>query len=207
MAALLWTIAAEKKNFVSAAAPQHAGKSTVLFAMLDHIPEGTPVHNLTGEIDEMREFASSPDGGYLEVAEISDHKPVRYIWGEPVNVLFETLKTGFSLTTTMHADSVADVFHQICGINGIGDSDASTVQYVVHIKRFGEDKSNYWRRVDRVAEIGSVTDGVPEISELFAWRESDDNFEEINTPRLLTASASALTERADLIERRATVGG
>ena len=207
MAALLWTIAEEKKSFVSAAGPQNAGKSTVLFAMLDHIPQGTPVHNLTGEIEEIREFARSPDGGYLEVGEISDQRPARYIWGEPVHALFKTLQAGFSLTTTMHADGVADVFHQICDINEIADSDASTVQYVVHIKRFGEDKSNYWRRVDRVAEIGGVTGGVPDISQLFAWHEADDSFEELNPPRLLRATASMLAERAALIGLSAAGGG
>jgi hypothetical protein len=67
MAALLWAIAEEKRSFVSAAGPQNAGKSTVLFAMLDHVPVGTPIHEMNGEVDEMDEYAKSPDGGYLEV--------------------------------------------------------------------------------------------------------------------------------------------
>ncbi|MCH7983222.1 MAG: hypothetical protein IIC28_04560 [Chloroflexi bacterium] len=207
MAALLWTIAEEKRSFVSAAGPRNAGKSTVLFAMLDHVPGGTLVHALNGEIDEIREFANSPDGGYLEVGEISPERPSRYIWGEPVHALFKTLKAGFSLATTMHADGADDIFRQICADNEIADSDASVIQYVVHIKRFGEDDSSYWRRVDCVYEISGVTDGVPDVSELFSWREDDDSFVALNSPRLLTATASTLAERADLMSRGQTDSG
>ncbi|MCZ6539650.1 MAG: hypothetical protein O6922_07475 [Chloroflexi bacterium] len=201
MAALLWTIAEEKRSFVSAAGPRNAGKSTVLNAMLAHVPEGVPIHALNGEIDEMQELADSPDGGYLEVGEVSSEGPSRYIWGEPVQVLFETLKAGFSLATTMHAEDADDVFRQICVGNEIADSDAAIIQYVVHIERFGEDDSSYWRRVDRVYEISGVVNGVPDVSELFSWREDDDSFVALNSHRLLTATASNLARRAELISR------
>ncbi len=207
MAALLWTVAEERRSFVSAAGPQYAGKTTVLDAMLAHVPEGIPVHALNGEIDEIRNFANSPDGGYLEVGEISSGRPSRYIWGEPVHALFKTLKAGFSLATTMHGDGADDIFRQICVDNEIADSDASIIQYVVHIKRFGEDDSGYWRRVDHVYEISGVTNGVPDASELFSWREHDDSFVALNPPRLLAATASVLAERAGLISRGNTGNG
>ena len=99
----------------------------------------------------------------------------------------------------MHAEDADDVFRQICVDNEIADSDASIIQYVVHIERFGEDDSSYWRRVDRVYEISGVINGVPDASELFSWREDDDTFVAQNSPRLLTATASILARRAELI--------
>jgi len=201
MAALLWTIGAEKKSFVSCAVPQWAGKSTTLSAILEYVPDGTPVHALSGEIDEMREFAKSPDGGYLEVGEISDQKPVRYIWGEPIKVLFETLRTGFSFATTMHTEGVEDVFDQICAANGVSDADASMIEYVIHIHRFGDDKENYWRRVNGIYEIRGVEDGVPNAIELFSWRESDDSFVASNAPESLATSTDVIAERAVQIRR------
>ena len=66
---------------------------------------------------------------------------------------------------------------------------------------------SYWRRVDRVYEITGVTDGVPDVSELFSWRESDDSFVALNSPHLLTATASTLAERAELISRGKTDDG
>ena len=201
MAALLWTISAEKKSFVSCAVPQWAGKTTTLSAILEYVPDGTPVHALSGEIDEMQEFAGSPDGGYLEVGEISDQKPVRYIRGEPVKVLFETLRTGFSFVTTMHTEGVEDVFHQICSANDISNADASIIDYVIHIHRFGDDKENYWRRINGIYEIGGVEDGVPNAVELFTWRESDDSFVTHNPPESLSTSADVIAERSAQIRR------
>lgn len=203
IAALLWAIAEEKRSFVSAAGPQYAGKSTVLCAMLGHVPEGTPIHALNGAIDEINELARSSDGGYLEVGEISDHRPSRYIWGEPVHALFKALNAGYSLATTMHASGAEDVFRQICVDNEIPDADASVIQYVVHIKRLGEDESSYWRRIDRVYEIRGVENGMPAASELFSWREEDDSFVASNPASLLAASNAVLAERAESIRKQA----
>ena len=203
MAALLWTVAEEKRSFVSAAGPQNAGKTTVLWAMLDHVPEGTPIHALNGEIVEMNEYAKSPDGGYLEVGEISDQRPVRYIWGEPVRVLFKTLNTGFSLATTAHADGVDDVFRQICVDNEISDADASTIEFVVHILRFGEDMDSYWRRIDSVHEITGVKNGVQIASELISWDEENDSFIAPHPVTVLSASSALLEERAQSIGKQA----
>ena len=204
MAALLWTIAEEKKSLVSAAGPQNAGKTTVLFAALEYIPEGTPVHGMSGEIEEIQEFAGHPDGGYMEIGEISDHNPVRYIWIEPVRALFDTLKTGYSLATTMHAESVEDVFHQICTVNEVIDSRAALIDYVVHIARFGEDRESYWRRVDGIYEVRGVENGVANAVELFGWRESDDSFVASNLPENLSATAEVLAERAAVIRSKAS---
>jgi hypothetical protein len=206
IAALLWTIAEEKRSFVSAAVPQRAGKSTVLWAMLDHVPAGTVIHPLNGMIDEIREHASSPDGGYLEVGEISTEPPARYIWGEPVSALFKTLNAGYSLATTMHTTDANDAFHQICVDNGITDADASLIQYVIHCERFGEDEESYWRRVNRVYEIAGVENGVPIATELFAWNEDDDSFVALGAPTLLSTSTDLLAERAETIRRQVADG-
>lgn len=202
IAALLWTIAEEKRSFVSGAMPQRAGKSTVLWAMLDHAPDGTVIHPLNGQIDEIREHALSPDGGYLEVGEISTEPPSRYIWGEPVQALFDTLKAGYSLATTMHSTDAVDAFEQICADNDISDAHASMIQYVIHCQRFGEDDENYWRRVDRVYEITGVENGIPIAAELFSWNEDDDSFSALSAPMLLSASSALLAERAKTIRRQ-----
>ncbi|MBP39017.1 MAG: hypothetical protein CL726_06840 [Chloroflexi bacterium] len=196
MAALLWTVAEEKKSIVSGAGPQNAGKSTVLFAALEHVPGGTPIHAMSGDIQEIRDFAGANRGGYLEVGEISDHNPERYIWHEPVRALFETLRTGYSLATTMHSEGVEDVFDQICRVNAVTDTDAATLEYVLHIHRFGDDMDNYWRRIDGIWEIRGVKEGVPDAVELFRWQEEDDSFLTKNVPQRLTAPPEILSERA-----------
>lgn len=203
IAAVLWTIAAEKRSFVTAAVPQNAGKSAVLFAMLEHAPKGAPIHALDGTIEEIREFANPPDHGYLEVGEISDQTPSRYIWKEPVRALFETLGAGYSLATTMHADGVDDLFRQLCVENMVSDAGASIIQYVVHIHRFGEDKPDYWRRISGLYEIRGVSGGVPDVSQLFAWRGHEDDFVVVNQPGLLSTPRSVIADRAKSIARSA----
>ena len=203
IAALLWTVAEEKRSIVTAAEPRKAGKSTVLHAALQHIPDGTPVHTLSGPIEEIRDFAKVPNGGYLEVGEISSESPERYIWGEPVLALFEAIDAGFSLATTMHAADVNDLFSQICGDNKVPDKSASVIEYVVYIRRFGDDDENYWRRVNTVHEIHGVTNGAPSATPLFSWREKDDSFIELDAPARLNASSALLSERADLIKQKA----
>jgi hypothetical protein len=93
------------------------------------------------------------------------------------------------------------VFTQICAVNDVSDADASTIEYVVHIHRFGDDKENYWRRVNGIYEIRGVEDGVPDAVELFGWRESDDSFVTSNSPELLSTSADVIAERAAQIRR------
>jgi len=202
VAALLWTVAAEKRWLITAAVPRKAGKSTVLEAALRHVPARTPLHRLDGSLEEIRRLGRSPDGGYLVVGEISTEPPPRYIWGEKVAALFETLRAGFSLATTMHANGVEDVFKQICTDNGIGDQDASRIQYVVVIERTGDRDESYRRHVVSVHEIEVVKGGKPSARLLFRRTEAG-RIETVDRPRLLAASAADLLRRARLIQRQA----
>jgi hypothetical protein len=197
--ALLWTIAEEKRWMVTAAVPRKAGKTTVLDAALQFVPRDTPIHRLDGTLDEIVSLGTKPDEGYLFPGEISTEPPARYIWGERVTALFRALRRGFSLATTMHAVSVEDVFDQICRDNGIGDEDASKIQYVVYVERRGESEDSYSRRVAGVYEVAGVRNGKPDARLLHAWRASDDTFDRVGAPRLLSASPSTLAKRARLI--------
>ncbi len=202
MAAVLWSIAAERRWFIVVARPRKAGKSAVSDATLQFAPPDTPIHRLTGEIEEMDSLAKSPDGGYLVVGEISDQSQLRYLWGEPVAVLFRTLNTGFSLNTTLHTSSVEETFDQICRQNEVSDEDAGKIQYMAYVERFGgdpdgaDDDDLYWRRVTGLYEIAAVSDGVPDARLLSRWVEADDTFEELAAPRLLSAKARTVSERA-----------
>ena len=199
IAALLWTIAEEKRWIISAAVPRKAGKSTSLFAAMQFVPENTPVHHLSGEIDEIRELGKKPDGGYLELGEISTEPPARYIWGEAVTALFETLNAGFSLATTMHAADPVDLFQQICEGNRISDSDASRIEYLVFSERFGDTDETYWRRVTGVFEVRGVSGGVPAVTKLHEWNHSADSFKELAEPKALSASMAVISARAEAI--------
>ena len=138
IAATLWSVADERRSFMTVAVPRFAGKSTVSAAILRLVRPGTPIHILTGDESQMEELARHPDGGYLVVGEFSRAPVDTYLWGAPVRKVFETVAAGFSLVTALHAPTVEEAYDKICSGNKVSDEDASTINYMVYIERHGE---------------------------------------------------------------------
>ena len=200
MAATLWTAVSEKNSFISAAVPRLAGKTTTAMAVLDLLPPSVPVNKLDGTIEDMDAYRDRALGGYLTIAEISEGRFQDYIWGEETRHLFETLNAGYSFMATLHADSVEDVFAQICQGNGISDEAASRIGFAFYILRFGEDESNFWRRVAAVYEIDRVEGGKPTARLLHRWLQADDRFESVESPRTLSATPQQIAARATALK-------
>jgi hypothetical protein len=129
LAALLWLLLEARVPVIVAAQRSGTGKSTLLGAMLDFLPPGTRRVELRG-VDEdfgwlphARELGwprrpDPPIGGperidpgstYLLAAELSDHHP-QYAWGDVARVAVRALSIGYGLGTTVHADSLEEVF-------------------------------------------------------------------------------------------------
>lgn len=102
-----------RRTLVVAAEPHQAGKTTLLTALLDFLPDDAHLIYLRG-LYERFEFTATadPDTGYVLCNEISGHLPT-YLWGRGVRELFQTLRAGFRMATTMHAASGADVLGQL----------------------------------------------------------------------------------------------
>lgn len=200
LAATMWTVADERRSFMTVAIPRFAGKSTVSDGILGFVRPGTPIHPLSGESDQMEELATRPDGGYLVVGEFSKAPVDNYIWGAPVRKVFETVSAGFSLVTALHAPTVEDAYDVVCSGNEVSDADASRINYMLYIERHGEDESSFWRRISRVWEVESVVDGKPSARLLHRWNEESDTFDAVNAPLLLDADAGVIADRADRIQ-------
>ena len=110
------------------------------------------------------------------VPEFSQGPVPGYIWGEPVRRVFDAMTVGYSLVTSMHAPGLDETFHDICDGNGVTDDEASRINLMLYILRFGEDDDTFWRRVSEIHEIDRVRDGKPEGRQLFSWVEPDDRF-------------------------------
>ena len=206
VASLLWAIAEEQHTFVVVAVPRFAGKSTVTQAMLRFVPEGIPLHYLSGDEAEMEQLAQRPDGGYLVVGEFSRAPVPTYIWGPPVRKVFETMRAGFSLCTALHAPSVEDAYGEICRSNRVPDEDASRIDYMVYIERMGTRLDNFWRRIAGIYEVDRVVDGAPQARLLYRWVVQGDRFEQVEQPELLTVSPDVLRERGVRIQEAADAG-
>ncbi|MBI2774062.1 MAG: hypothetical protein HYX56_06185 [Chloroflexi bacterium] len=185
IAATLAAAAEERRSFLVFAIPRLAGKSTVVQAMLAHVPSGTPVRTVTGEPGEISRLASAGGSGYLVIPEISQAPVPGYIWGPPVRRVFAVLARGYTLAAALHAPSVEEAFAIVCGGNGVPDEDASRIDLAVYIRSIGEWQAPSRRVVEAVHEIHGVSHGKPRTRALHLWDEGADRFATVNEPKIV----------------------
>lgn len=115
VAAFLSLAVEARASFIVVAEPHEAGKTTLLTALLDFLPESTQPVYLRGWYERFSFLDTlPPDGAYLLCNEISSHLPT-YLWGHGVRRVFAAAATGYPLATTMHACGAADAFEQLAG--------------------------------------------------------------------------------------------
>jgi hypothetical protein len=109
LAAAFWVAMERGASLIVAADPPTAGKTTTLTALLPFTLPNTAAYFTRG-IGEA--FGLPPPSTthptYMLINEMSDHLPV-YTWGSYARRAFELLDQGYSLATTMHANSPTDV--------------------------------------------------------------------------------------------------
>jgi type IV secretory pathway ATPase VirB11/archaellum biosynthesis ATPase len=202
IAATLWATAEQKRSFLVVAIPRLAGKSTVMQAMIDRVPDETPVRTLTDHPRDVDVLTGRPGEGYLVVPEVSQAPVPGYIWGEPVRRVFALLDQGYSLATALHAPGVEEAFAVLTQDNAVPDEHASRLQLMVYIRSLGDDWRNPTRRaIAEVHEIRGVSGGRPDAVLLHRWDEQSDRFEQVAISEQLDAAGMSLDERAREIER------
>ncbi len=198
--ATLWAMVEEQRSFLVVAIPRFAGKTTTTNAIFGLLPAGVPVHRLSGDEEEMATLKQDATGGYLVVGEFSQAPVPSYIWGAPVRRVFDTLTAGYSLATALHAPTFEDAFAVICRENDVSDEAASRIDFMLYIRRFGNDLDDFWRRLAEIHEVDSVSGGRPRGRQLFRWDEAADRFDAVESPHSLRADADDLARRAGLLQ-------
>jgi hypothetical protein len=108
-AAVLWMLVESKSSVVVAAAPQLAGKTTLMTALLDLLPPSITTVITRGRAEDFSFLADTdPARTYILVPELSDHTPA-YLWGDKVATLFQALERGYSVAATIHSDDPAQI--------------------------------------------------------------------------------------------------
>ncbi len=114
-AALLWLLIDAKKSIVVAAAPQLAGKTTLLTALIDLVPPRYEKVYTRGRDEDFSWVSrTNPVNTYVFVPELSDHTP-EYLWGDKLKRLFQELERGYSMGATIHADTPEQVLAALEG--------------------------------------------------------------------------------------------
>lgn len=153
---LLRTIGADGHSFLVYALPRNAGKSTMTEAILAETPASVPRQEFFGTEDEVASLSALPTRGYLVVAEIGHRGRPGYLAEEEVGRAFQLLADGYSLASSLHADSVDEVF-DVLGRNGIASTAAAAaIRYLVKVRALGDTEDPATPRVvEQIHQIAS----------------------------------------------------
>ncbi len=109
LAAMFWLAMERGASLIVAAEPPSAGKTATLTALLSLTPPETVAYFTRG-IGETFSLPPRTDAHptYILVNEMSEDLPV-YTWDAQARRVFELMAEGYSLATTVHADTVDEV--------------------------------------------------------------------------------------------------
>jgi len=140
------TIASHGSLLIAAEEP-HSGKTTTLTALLDFLPNATRRIFVRGWAETFDFLGQTrPESTLLLANELSSHLPV-YLWGSKAVRVFETLRRGYALGSTLHADSCDDALAQLVGELGVDRSDLARVQLLMVMRVYATTGGGYARRV------------------------------------------------------------
>jgi len=208
LAATIWLLLEGRVPVVVAAEAQAVGKSTLLGALLAFLPAETRLMELAGETETFHWLPQAselgwpgvaapgsdgdpvrPDTTVLLVSELSDRLPA-HTWGLAARVAVRATSIGYGLATTIHAESLDEVFEALRRPPvRLADDELSHLG-VVLILRQGEDgrrrvaAAHYVRPVARDMH-GHVQRLGPAV--LATWDPATDGFEHFGwgiTPEL-----------------------
>lgn len=147
-------------SILIAAEHPHSGKTTTLTALLDYLPLGTRrvfVRGWAETFDYLRQ--TRPHETLLLANELSSHLPV-YLWGPKAVRVFESLRSGYALGSTLHADSADEAVAQLTGELGVAAADLARVHLLMVMRIYGTGHGGYARRVVSLDRLGPANGDV-----------------------------------------------
>jgi len=158
-AALAWLVLSGHGSVLIAAEQPHAGKTTALTALLDLLPARVTRVYLRGGAETFEFLDRGRAATTILLAnELSSHLPV-YLWGSKAVRTFRSLRDGYALAATLHADSAAEAIAGLRDELGADPADLARIDLLMVMRQ---------RRVTSVHRIAAGATAVPLIDE--AWR-------------------------------------
>ncbi|CAN5151918.1 hypothetical protein BH18CHL2_BH18CHL2_02640 [soil metagenome] len=152
-AALAWLVLEAHGSLLIAAEPPHSGKTTTLTAFLDFLPNGTRRVFIRGWSETFDYLSQTkPERTILLANELSSHLPV-YLWGPKAVRVFRTLRRGYALGSTLHADSAEEALAQLTGELGVSAADLALVDLLAVMRIYGTSRGGIARRLVSLHEV------------------------------------------------------
>src|SRR2546430_15726211 len=146
-AALCGMVLEAHGSLLIAAEQPHSGKTTTLTAFLDFLPNRIRRVFLRGWVETFDYLSQTrPEDTILLGNELSSHLPV-YLWGPKAVRVFETLRRGYALGSTLHADSAEEAVTQLTDELGVDPADLARVDLLMVMRIHSTMRGEYVRRV------------------------------------------------------------
>ncbi len=172
-AALCWLALEAHGSLLIAAEQPHSGKTTTLTAFLDFLPHDTRrvfIRGWSETFDYLRH--SEPRKTLLLANELSSHLPV-YLWGDNAVRVFASLRKGYALGSTLHADSAAEAIAQLTQEIHVPAADLALVDLLMVMRLYRAPGGGIARRVVSLHRLALLEDGLRAVP-LVTWSSRRD---------------------------------
>jgi hypothetical protein len=145
--ATLWALVARRRSVMLASEAPQAGKTTLLSALVDFLPDDTTgifVRGWWEEYDWLDEIEAGT--GYLLINEMSDHLPI-YVWGRAARGALVLAGKGWGLGGTMHADSLPEAIESLGSELAATDADLAGLTVYLQYSAY-QTPAGMYRRVE-----------------------------------------------------------
>lgn len=116
------------------AVPGGGGKTTVMCALLNWVPDGTELV-AAADLATIRAAASAEASARCYIAhEVGSGPYFAYIWGEAARRFFALRRHGHIIATNLHADTLAQAQAQLVDENGVDPDDLLAVQLKLFLR-------------------------------------------------------------------------
>jgi hypothetical protein len=173
---LLATISTGHSFFVGAR-PGGVGKTTVMAALLNFIPDIDIVATVNSQVIE--NGLRDPNFKCFIAHEIGRGRWYGYIWGKDV-ANFLKLAKKHMIAGNLHADNIPEVLEA----EGIDEANLSNLHVLIFMKRTGQ-RGFTQRRVTSIYENQGLNGGNV-FKQLFMWNEKEDSFTGLAASKLIT---------------------
>jgi hypothetical protein len=175
---MFWLAMERGASIIVAAEPPSAGKTATLTALLSLTPPETVAYFTRG-IGERFSLPPRTDAHptYILVNEMSEDLPV-YTWDAYARRVFELMAEGYSLATTVHADTVDEVLAILEEEIGVPQEHIAKLTFVVPLQLSPEPagRRSVRRRVRDVAFLQPDGEGGFNRHKVAQWHADGDSF-------------------------------
>jgi hypothetical protein len=132
-----YLVAAMRKgaSLLVGANPGGAGKTTVMGALLNFLPDDTTIQPIESGAVLAQGRRDTDYGQTCYLAhEIGDGFYYAYVWGEEARAFFSLAAAGHIIASNLHADTLLETKQQLCDENGVDPSHLHAVELKIYLR-------------------------------------------------------------------------